>query len=112
MLGLPPFRDIPTDEDDPQDVAPVILDGGGTIVDGPLTAVPRDEQGVIPEPDGQPALDDLPDRLFDRPIGQLQVEDDAIRWGVKLGEPFGDRSGFKDFPTAEGEDSSQDIPGR
>ena len=62
----PAFGDVPEDEDHADDVAPVILDGRGTVVDGPLAAVPGDEEGVVPEPDGQPALDDLPDRLLDR----------------------------------------------
>ncbi len=41
-------------------------DGGGDGVDGPLAPVSRDVQGVVAEPDGQPPLDDLPDRLLDR----------------------------------------------
>ena len=60
-----PFGDVAEDEDHADDVAPVILDGRGTVVDGPLAAVPGDEEGVVPEPDGQPSLDDLPDRLLD-----------------------------------------------
>ena len=64
-LALPPFGDVAEDEDDADDVAPVILDGRRTVVDGPLAAVPGDEEGMVPEPDGQPPLDDLPDRLLD-----------------------------------------------
>ena len=65
QLGLPTFGDIAKDEDHADDMAAVILDGGGTVVDGPLAAVAGDEEGMVAEPDGQPSLDDDPDRLFD-----------------------------------------------
>src|SRR3954447_8124258 len=62
--------------------------------------------------DGEALHADLPQDGLARPIGQLQVQDDTIRWGVELVEPFGDRGGFEDLPTAEGEDSSQEFSGR
>ena len=75
MLGLSPFGDVPKDEDHPDDIASVIFDGRGTVVDGSLAAVSGDEQSMFAEPDGQPSLDDLPDRLLDRLSGRLM--DDA-----------------------------------
>ena len=97
-LGLPPFGDVPEDEDHAHDVASGILDGCGTVVDGPLAAVAGDEERVVPQPDGQPPLDDLPDRLLDGLPGRLvdDAEDpldfDPCRLGERpAGELLGDR---------------------
>ena len=65
QLALPTFGDIAEDEDHAHDLAAAIGDGGGTVVDGPLAAIAGDEEGMVAEADGQPALDDDPDRLFD-----------------------------------------------
>ena len=61
-----PFGDVLKDEDHPDDIPSVIFDGRCTVVDGSLATVSRDEESMVPEPDGQPSLDDFPDRLFDR----------------------------------------------
>ena len=95
-LALPTFGDIAKDEDDAHDLASVIVDGGGTVVDGSLAAIPGDEEGMVAESDGKPSLDDDPDRLFDRLSGRLvdDVKDLLDLLSGRLGErPAGERLG-------------------
>ncbi len=65
------FSDVPKDEDHPDDFAPVIVDGCGTVINGSVTAVPRDKKGMIAKPDGLSELDDLPYRLLNWQSGCL-----------------------------------------
>ena len=63
--------DVAEDEDDARDVGPVIDDGGGTVVDRGLLAVPGDEHRVVCEADDVPVAEDLLDRVLDRQPGRL-----------------------------------------
>jgi hypothetical protein len=58
-------------------------------------------------------LPDFSEDCLALPIGQFQVQKDAIGRRIKLGQPLLDRRGFDDFPTreGEGEDSTQESPG-
>ena len=94
-LAVPTLGDVAEDEDDADDVAAAIPDGRRTVVDGPLAAVPGDEEGMVPEPDGLPPLDDLPDGLLDGPPRRLvdDAEDPLDLDPGRLGEgPAGEPS--------------------
>ena len=65
QLGLPLLGDVPEDQDDARDAALVVEDGGGTVVDRHLPAVPGDEHRVVREADDAARGEDLLDRVLD-----------------------------------------------
>jgi hypothetical protein len=86
---LSTFSYIPKYEDDTHDLAIVVPDSNGTVIDRSLAAIPGDEEGMVAQPHSDPSLDDVPDWLFDRLSGRLvdDVKDqlDLLSDGVDNG---------------------------
>ena len=86
-LGPPPLADVPEDQDGPDDPPGRVPDRGGAVVDGPLGAVPGDQERVVGQADDH-ALPQRPEGgVLDLPAGLLV--DDAEDRGEGLARRLG-----------------------
>ena len=110
LLGLPPLGDIPQDEDDARDLPPVVLDGGGVVLDRPRRPAPVDEDRRMARGDGLPPYDPG-DGEVGRPVDRPLDGAEDLRQGAtgrlvpaRAGEPLGGRIQGGDPPSGVGRD--------
>ena len=98
LLSQPTLGDIPKDDDDARDLALIVLDGGGVVLDELRRPVPGDEDHVIAREDDLSSPNDLGDGEVGRPVGRLLDRAEDLLQGAThrlrrspAGESFGDR---------------------
>ena len=110
LLSLLPLGDIPQDDDDARDLPPVVLDGGGVVLDMPRRPAPVDEDRRMARGDGLPPHDPG-DGEAGRPVDRPLDGAEDLRQGAtgrlvpaRAGEPFGGRIQGGDPPSGVGRD--------